>query len=87
MIFHTPYAVAVIGLFVSLLKLAFSLFAGATLVFYVKYFPDEYANSIRWSRAGGLPSAPWESASSSRQWSLVSTWMEILLSPEPSPRT
>ncbi|KAG0284136.1 hypothetical protein BGZ96_011512 [Linnemannia gamsii] len=54
MIFHTPYAVAVIGLFVSLLKLVFSLFAGATLVFYVKYFPDEYASSIRWSRTGGL---------------------------------
>ncbi|KAF9579387.1 hypothetical protein BGW38_004380 [Lunasporangiospora selenospora] len=54
MIFHTPFAVALIGLFISLLKLVFSLFAGATLVFYVKYFPDEYASSIRWSRTGGL---------------------------------
>ncbi|KAF9166320.1 hypothetical protein DFQ26_008218 [Actinomortierella ambigua] len=54
MIFYIPNAVALISLFVSLLKLVFSLFIGATLVFYVKYVPDEYANSIRWSRTGGL---------------------------------
>ncbi|KAF9577957.1 hypothetical protein BGW38_006516 [Lunasporangiospora selenospora] len=52
MIVSLPYFV--ISSIISFVKLTFSLFIGAALVFYAKNSQDEYANSIRWSRTGGL---------------------------------
>ncbi|KAG0222527.1 hypothetical protein BGW41_005950, partial [Actinomortierella wolfii] len=52
MIFTLPYWVIAIA--TTLVKLIYSLFIGATLVFYVKYSRSGYASSIRWSRTGGI---------------------------------
>ncbi|KAF9385265.1 hypothetical protein CPB97_004968 [Podila verticillata] len=52
MIFSLPFWV--VSAFASLVELILCLFIRAILTFYVKYSQDEYANSIRWSRTGGL---------------------------------
>ncbi|KAF9305882.1 hypothetical protein BGZ91_008677, partial [Linnemannia elongata] len=52
MIFSVPFWVS--SLAITLIKIILSGTIGAVLTFYVRYSSDHYANSIRWSRIGGL---------------------------------
>ncbi|OAQ35498.1 hypothetical protein K457DRAFT_13411 [Linnemannia elongata AG-77] len=52
MIFSVPFWVS--SLAITLIKIILSGTIGAVLTFYVRYSSDQYANSIRWSRIGGL---------------------------------
>lgn len=52
MIFPWPFVVSSIA--ITLFKTILSGTIGAVLTFYVRYSSDDYANSIRWSRIGGL---------------------------------
>ncbi|KAF9141599.1 hypothetical protein BG015_001231 [Linnemannia schmuckeri] len=52
MIFSVPFWVP--SLVIAIIKIILSGTIGAILTFYVRYSSDVYANSIRWSRIGGL---------------------------------
>ncbi|KAH7054748.1 hypothetical protein BKA57DRAFT_452079 [Linnemannia elongata] len=52
MIFPWPFAVSSIA--ITFIKIILSGTIGAVFTFYVRYSHDDYANSIRWSRLGGL---------------------------------
>ncbi|KAK3833782.1 MAG: hypothetical protein JOS17DRAFT_739333 [Linnemannia elongata] len=52
MIFPWPFVVSSIA--ITIIKIILSGTIGAALTFYVRYSSDTYANSIRWSRIGGL---------------------------------
>ncbi|KAK3833780.1 MAG: hypothetical protein JOS17DRAFT_739330 [Linnemannia elongata] len=52
MIFPWPFVVSSIA--ITIIKIILSGSIGAALTFYVRYSSDTYANSIRWSRIGGL---------------------------------
>ncbi|KAF9324077.1 hypothetical protein BGZ91_003179 [Linnemannia elongata] len=52
MIFPWPFVVSSIA--ITFIKIILSGTIGAVLSFYVQYSRDDYANSIRWSRLGGL---------------------------------
>ncbi|KAF9367002.1 hypothetical protein CPB97_006520, partial [Podila verticillata] len=52
MIFPWPFVVSSIA--ITLIRIILSGTIGAVLTFYLRYSSDDYANSIRWSRIGGL---------------------------------
>ncbi|KAF9141597.1 hypothetical protein BG015_001229 [Linnemannia schmuckeri] len=74
MIFALPFWASSIA--ITIIKIILSGTIGAVLTFYVRYCQDSYANSIRWSRIGGLYETTALLKNSCRQ---VPVWSSIFM--------